>query len=131
MKKTTVIVAELSVIDSKEQQLKGSELYLDIESMIAAASESDVLKNGLQRGYLKIYQKEVELSELEFECIQEYGRSVDASIEYTYKEDFLELLHIDLNNLFVPTDFLNPEDWLLDTYNKATLNKNNDFSLIR
>lgn len=129
MKKTTVIVAELRVIDSEEQQLKGSELYLDIESMIAAVSESDVLKNGLQGGYLKIYQKEVELSELEFECIQEYGRSVDASIEYTYKEDFLELLHIDLNNPFMPTDFLNPEDWLLDTYNKATLNKNNDFSL--
>lgn len=129
MKKTTVIVAELSVIDSEEQQLKGSELYLDIESMVAAASESDVLKNGLQGGYLKIYQKEVELSELEFECIQEYGRSVDASIEYTYKEDFLELLHIDLNIPFIPTDFSNPEDWLLDTYNKATLNKNNNFSL--
>lgn len=131
MKKYNVVVAELSIIDSEDKYLKGTELFLGIESMIDAVKESNILEDGLQGGCLKVYEEQITLSELESECIQKYDRSLDASIEYTYKEDFLELLRIDLNNPFIPTNFSNSEDWLLDTYNKATLNKNNDFSLIR
>ena len=129
MKKNNVLVAELSIINTENHQLKGTEVFLNVESLIAALSESDVLNRGLHDGCLKVYQKEVKLSALELECIQEYGRSLDASIEHTYQDDFLELFQIDLNNPFVPTDFSNPEDWLLDVYQKATLNKNGDLSL--